>query len=110
MPSCLVSPRISCSWAPTSNTREREGEDPAGVWSPQLDWQIAFPDVQHFPGEMKTSLFPALGERSTGVPWASSAGAPTPFLPLGFPAPTTPRRDHLPGLACTLLKSRHHLF
>ena len=64
IPSFLVSPRTSCFWGPTCGTWEFEGNMKNRVWRPQLDRQVAFPDVQHFPGDsgkMKTSLLSAVG-------------------------------------------------
>lgn len=88
--SCLVSPRTSCSWAPTSSTRKSEGKEEGGAWRSQLDQHVALPDVQHPPGDSgrrKTLLFSALGARSAGpLPrHSSSAGAPTPSLTPDFP-------------------------
>ena len=64
IPSCLVSPRTSCFWGPTFGTWEFEGKVKDRAWRPQLDRQVAFPDVQHFPGDSgkkKTSLLSAVG-------------------------------------------------
>lgn len=48
------------------------------AWRPQLDRQVAFPDVQHFPGDsgkMKTPLLSVVG--TWPLPPTLSARAPT---------------------------------
>lgn len=114
LPSCpvlsllgLPVPRCQCPVHESLRARREPG-----AWRPQLNGQVAFPDVQHIPGDsekMKIFPFSDLGERSA---WprpphhSSSAGAPTPSLTLDFTLP--PRLDHLPPLAYTIFKGRHH--
>lgn len=63
--SYLFPPRTSCSWVPMSSTQEFEDQEKDRAWRPQLDRQVAFPDVQAIPGDsgrMKTSVVSSGGK------------------------------------------------